>query len=71
MLDEYDVIFSDTRNNPSDFVYKLLQIEENLCEKGIWTYIITISNNALHEYDLDDRVKSRMERSDVSFSPYS
>lgn len=71
VLDEYDVIFSDTRNNPSDFVYKLLQMEENLREKGIWTCIITISNNALHEYDLDDRVKSRMGRSDVSFSPYS
>ena len=27
VLDEYDVIFSDTRSNPSDFVYKLLQME--------------------------------------------
>ena len=70
-LDEYDVIFSDTRSNPSDFVYKLLQMEENLHEKGIWMCIITISNNALQEYDLDDRVKSRMGGSDVSFSPYS
>ena len=35
VLDEYDVIFSDTRSNPSDFVYKLLQMEENLREKGI------------------------------------
>jgi len=24
VLDEYDVIFSDNRSNPSDFVYKLL-----------------------------------------------
>ena len=71
VLDEYDVIFSDTRTNPSDFVYKLLQMEENLREKGVWTCIITISNNALQEYDLDDRVKSRMGGSDVSFSPYS
>ena len=71
VLDEYDVIFSDTRTNPSDFVYKLLQMEENLREKGLWTSIIAISNNALQEYDLDDRVKSRMGGTDVSFSPYS
>jgi cell division control protein 6 len=71
VLDEYDVVFSDTRTNPSDFVYKLLQMEENLRENGIWTSIITISNNALQEYDLDDRVKSRMGGTDVAFSPYS
>jgi cell division control protein 6 len=71
VLDEYDVIFSDTRSNPSDFVYKLLQMEENLRERGIWMCIITISNNALQEYDLDDRVKSRMGSSDIHFMPYS
>jgi len=71
VLDEYDVIFSDTRSNPSDFVYKLLQMEENLREKGIWVCMITISNNALQEYDLDDRVKSRMGSSDIHFMPYS
>lgn len=36
VLDEYDVVFSDSRGNPSDFVYKLLQMEENLREKGLW-----------------------------------
>lgn len=71
VLDEYDVIFSDTRGNPSDFVYKLLQMEENLREKGLWLCIITISNNALQEYDLDDRVKSRMGGADIHFTPYS
>lgn len=71
VLDEYDVIFSDTRGNPSDFVYKLLQMEENLRENGFWVCIVTISNNMLQEYDLDDRVKSRMGTSDVSFLPYS
>ena len=71
VLDEYDVVFSDSRSNPSDFVYKLLQMEENLREKGIWMCVITISNNALHEYDLDDRVKSRMGGTDLPFSPYS
>ena len=71
VLDEYDVVFSDSKTNPSDFVYKLLQMEENLREKGIWTSIVAISNNALQEYDLDDRVKSRMGSTDVSFSPYS
>ena len=71
VLDEYDVIFSDTRSNPSDFVYKLLQMEEDLREKGIWVCMVTISNNALQEYTLDDRVKSRMGSSEIHFAPYS
>ena len=71
VLDEYDVIFSDGRENPSDFVYKLLQMEENLREKGLQVCIITISNNALYEYDLDDRVKSRMGSAEIHFTPYS
>jgi len=71
VVDEYDVIFSDPRGNPSDFVYKLLRMEENLREKGLWVCLVTISNNAINDYDLDDRVKSRMGSSEVSFSPYS
>ena len=71
VMDEYDVIFSDSRGNPSDFVYKLLQLGENLREKGMWVCMITIPNNALYEYDLDDRVKSRMGSSEVHFMPYS
>jgi cell division control protein 6 len=71
VLDEYDAIFSDPRGKPSDFVYKLLTLEENLREKGLWLCIITISNNALSDYELDDRVKSRMGNSEVFFEPYS
>lgn len=71
VIDEYDVIFSDVRGKPSDFVYKLLTLEENLREKGLMLCIITISNNALIDYDLDDRVKSRMGSSEVFFTPYS
>jgi cell division control protein 6 len=71
VLDEYDVIFSDTRSNPSDFVYKLLQMEENLRENGYWMCTITISNNAMQEQDLDDRVKSRMGGAAVPFAPYT
>ena len=59
VLDEYDVIFSDKRGKPSDFMYKLLTLEEDLREKDLWLCLITISNNALSEYELDDRVKSR------------
>ena len=69
-LDEYDVIFSDLRGRPSDFVYKLLTLEENLREKGFWLCIITVSNNALADNDLDDRVKSRMGTSEIFFEPY-
>jgi len=71
VLDEYDVIFSDVRGQPSDFVYKLLNLEENLREKGYWLCIITISNNALADHDLDDRVKSRMGNSEIFFEPYN
>ena len=71
VVDEYDVIFSDSRGRPSDFVYKLLRMEENLREKSLWVCVVTISNNALIDYELDDRVKSRMGSSEVSFSPYS
>jgi len=70
ILDEYDVIFSDPRGRPSDFVYKLLTLVENLREKGLWLCIITISNNALSQYTLDDRVKSRMGNSEIFFGPY-
>lgn len=71
VLDEYDAIFSDRRGRPSDFVYKLLTMEEELRERGLFLCIIGISNNALSQYDLDDRVKSRMGSSEVFFEPYS
>ena len=71
VLDEYDVIFYDKRGNPSDFMYKLLTLEENLREKNLWLCVVTISNNALVDYNLDDRVKSRMGSSEVFFDPYS
>lgn len=70
VLDEYDVIFSDKRGRPSDFMYKLMTLEENLREKDLWLCVVTISNNALIDYDLDDRVKSRMGNSEVFFNSY-
>ena len=38
ILDEFDVIFSDVRSNPSDFVYKLLNVVEKLRNKGYATW---------------------------------
>lgn len=70
-LDEFDVIFFDKRNRPSDFVYKMVLLEENLRKKGILVSIIAISNNVLSEYELDDRVKSRIGSSEIFFEPYS
>jgi len=70
ILDEYDVIFSDPRGNPSDFIYKFLTLEENLREKGLWLCLVIISNNALVDNELDDRVKSRMGSSEIFFEPY-
>ena len=71
VLDELDVIFYDKRGKPSDFIYKLLVLEEKLRQKGILVCIIGISNNVLSEYELDDRVKSRIGSSEIFFEPYS
>lgn len=70
VLDEFDVIFNDARIKPSDFMYGLVQIEENLRKKDMWLCIVTISNNGLQEFSFDDRVKSRIGNSAVFFPPY-
>lgn len=71
VLDELDAIFYDKRGKPSDFIYKLIVLEEKLRKKGLLLCIIGISNNVLSEYELDDRVKSRIGSSEVFFAPYS
>jgi len=71
VLDEYDIIFYDRRNNPSDFIFRLVILEQNLKEKGFLMCIIAISNNALLEYELDSRVKSRIGNSEIFFEPYT
>jgi cell division control protein 6 len=71
VLDELDVIFYDKRGKPSDFIYKLIVLEEKLRQKGLLLCIIGISNNVLSEYELDDRVKSRIGSSEIFFEPYS
>jgi len=70
-LDEFDVIFNDKRGNPSDFVYKLVQMQAELKNKGCLAIIITISNDVLSDYDLDDRIRSRIGNSEIFFKPYS
>lgn len=70
ILDEFDVIFNDKRGRPSDFVYALIELEKDLAKKGFHLCIIGISNNVLSEYDVDDRVKSRIGTSEVFFAPY-
>lgn len=71
VLDEFDVLFYDKRGNPSDLVYKLVLLEENLRSKGQQITIITISNNLLYDYELDDRVLSRIGSNEILFTPYS
>jgi len=71
VLDELDVIFYDKRGKPSDFIYKLIILGENLKKKGFLLCVIGISNNVLSEYELDDRVKSRIGSSEIFFGPYS
>jgi len=70
VLDEFDVLLYDKRGKPSDFIYKLLVIEEKLREKGYLMCIIAISNNVMSDYEIDDRVRSRIGTSEVFFDPY-
>jgi cell division control protein 6 len=70
-LDEFDVLFYDKRGNPSDFVYKLVEMQSELKEMGCLFMIITISNNVLTDYDLDERIRSRIGNSEIFFRPYS
>jgi cell division control protein 6 len=70
VLDEFDVILGDRRNKPSDFMYKLVEIKRILGGFGIILTVIGIANNALSEYGLDDRVKSRIGSVEIFFEPY-
>jgi archaeal cell division control protein 6 len=70
VLDEFDVLLHDKRGKPSDFIYKLLVMEEKLREKGYLVCIIAISNNVMSDYEMDDRVRSRIGTSEVFFEPY-
>jgi len=71
ILDEFDIVFSDVRSRPTDFVYKLLDMVERLRMRGCNLCIVAISNSSLSDYSLDDRVKSRMDNYEVFFPPYT
>jgi cell division control protein 6 len=71
VLDEFDVLLYDKRGKPSDFIYKLLVMEEKLREKGYLVCIVAISNNVMSDYEIDDRVRSRIGTSEVFFEPYT
>lgn len=71
VLDEFDILLMDKRSKPSDFVYRLFLLVENLKKKNLLTSIITISNNVLADYDLDDKVRSRIGSTEIFFEPYS
>jgi archaeal cell division control protein 6 len=71
VLDEFDVLLYDKRGKPSDFIYKLLVMEEKLREKGYLMCIVAISNNVMSDYEVDDRVRSRIGSSEVFFEPYT
>lgn len=71
VLDEIDAIFHDKRASPSDFIYNLLLLGEDLRKRGNLLCIIAISNNLFSDNDLDDRVRSRIGISEVFFEPNS
>lgn len=70
-LDEFDTLFYDKRGKPSDFVYKLVVLVEKLRTLKKHMCIVTISNKILSEFNLDDRVVSRIGSSEVYFDSYS
>ena len=71
VLDEFDALFSDPRGRPSDFVYNLLSIAEDLKDRELYMCTVGISNSVAFDHALDERVKSRIGSSDVFFEPYS
>lgn len=73
VLDEFDSVFADRRGRPSDFVYRLLDMQERLQQKGLLMSIVAISNRAvLSGHELDDRVQSRIgSAAEVPFAAYS
>jgi len=70
-LDEFDTLFYDKRGKPSDFVYKLVVLVEKLRALKKHMCIVTISNKVLSEFNLDDRVISRIGTSEIYFDSYS
>ncbi|KFM20007.1 ORC1-type DNA replication protein [Marine Group I thaumarchaeote SCGC AAA799-P11] len=70
-LDEFDSLFFDKRGKPSDFIYKLILLIEKLRSKNLHMCIITISNKILSDFDLDDRVLSRIGTSEIFFDSFS
>lgn len=71
VLDEIDVVFRDIRGDPSDFVYKLLLLQERLREKHGMMAIIGVSNGVISDYELDERVRSRLGSTHVFFGSYT
>lgn len=70
-LDEFDTLFYDKRGKPSDFVYKLVVLVEKLRTLKKHMCIVSISNKVLSEFNLDDRVISRIGTSEIYFDSYS
>lgn len=70
VLDEFDTIFNDPRGRPSDFIYKLIELGNDLSKNGFMFTVIGISNDVLAEYEIEDRVKSRIGTSEIFFAPY-
>jgi cell division control protein 6 len=73
VLDEFDVLLHDKRGRASDFVYKLLAVQQKLREeKGRLVCVVAISNNVMAADELDDRVRSRIGSCpEVFFDAYS
>jgi cell division control protein 6 len=71
VLDEFDVIFNDERVSPSDFIYKLVDMVQELKQKGQLMTAIAISNNLMSNRGFDDRITSRTGSAEIYFEPYT
>lgn len=68
VLDEFDIVFS---REYSDFIYKILNVVENIRRKGYWMCVVAISNTKISEYIIDERIRSRINDYEICFSNYS
>jgi len=71
VLDEFDTIFNYPRGRPSDFIYKLIELGNDLAKNKLMFTVIGISNDVIAEYKLEDRIKSRIGASEIFFAPYN
>lgn len=72
VLDDFDVFLrSPSSSNPSEIVNRLLGMIEALRKKGVMACIVAITNEPASNFELDDRILSRVNSAVVDFPSYT